>query len=146
MKKKVFTTILLIFIFVSCAPATQIKTTATPISTSTMTITSNPTFKNSPTAKPTITPSLTPDYSILGYPSEKINYLHPSWLPNDYFAYDDENYFVFSRVLHGTEVIVAIDKDNKQPANYHEIFAEFSMDTFHLHWGVFEGTLIKHTM
>jgi predicted metalloprotease with PDZ domain len=143
MKRKVLITILTAIILVSCSSAEQLKPTEKPISTVTLTFAPNPIATDSPTAtptpKPTLTPSPTPDYLTLGNPSEKTSFRYPSWLPSNHFAYDNENYTVFSKVLHGTEVIIAVHKDNKQPTSYHEKFAEFVWDTFHLNWEVFQG-------
>ena len=149
MKRIVLVIILFAMFLASCTPTEHLMPTEKPVSSATASITPNPTATNPPTAvptiiptatqKPTITPSPTPDYSKPGNPLEKTIYSNPSWLPNNHFSYDNENYIVFSKVLHATEVIIAIHKDNKQPASYHEEFAEFVWNTFHIHWQVFQG-------
>lgn len=143
MKTNALIAILIIVALASCTPAEQIKSTEIPATTATLTFTPNPTSTSTPmatsTLKPTAIPSPTPDYSTLGNPPEKKDFAYPGWLPRDYFAYDNENYIVFSKVLHGTEVIVAVHKDNNQPTPYHKKFAEFIWATFHLNWEVFQG-------
>jgi len=147
MKTKALIIFLIVVVLASCTPVEPQTPMEEPIPTATLTFTPMPTSTYTPTATPTAIPtqeptlilSPTPDYSTLGIPSEKRDYTYPSWLPRDYFAFDSENYLVFSKVLHGTEVIVAVHQDNDQPAAYHEKFAEFVWDTFHLHWEVFQG-------
>ena len=143
MKTKALIIILIVVVLASCTSVEHQIPTEEPVPTATLTFTPSPTSTNTPTAtitlKPTVTPSPTPDYSTFGNPIEKRDFAYPDWLPRDYFAYDNENYLVFSKDLHGTEVIVAVHKDNDQPGAYHEKFAEFVWDTFHLHWEVFQG-------
>jgi predicted metalloprotease with PDZ domain len=109
--------------------------TAPFTSTKTITVAPKPTL--------TITPTLTAtsDYSNLGNPSIKTAYKYPSWLPINYFKFDSQDYNVYTKTIHGTDVIVAIHKDldmvsETPPRN---AFVDFVFNTFALHWEVFDG-------
>jgi predicted metalloprotease with PDZ domain len=110
-----------------------------------------PTLASSPTLKPTLTPTNhptttqtntqtpTPDLTTLGNPPQKSYYVYPDWLPQDYFSYDEQNFFIYKKNLHGTDVIISVSKQNPQEEYYHQQFAEFVWNTFQLYWEVFQG-------
>lgn len=126
-------------VLISCSPQPVSLPSATTTGTQlpTKTITPLPTKTDTPTPIPK--PSATPDLTILGNPSQKVDYYYPDWLPYNHFSYDEGNYFVFSKQLHGTDVVVAIHKDNPQDISYHKEFADFVWSTFHIHWSVLQG-------
>jgi hypothetical protein len=81
-----------------------------------------------------------------GNPAVKRTFQLPEWLPSDYLDYDEENYHVFSKMIHGTEVVVAIHKDFDNiteiagyPTVSMEELCKYIFDTFHRYWLVFGG-------
>lgn len=95
------------------------------------------------------------DLSLPGNPDTKVNWhvgLDESFQgpddPNTVFEINENEYLAFSKVIHGTEVIVAVHKDFKDKTEIKgfkipapEVFKDRIFKTFHHHWHVFGGYL-----
>ena len=93
------------------------------------------------------------DLSLPGNPSIKIDWhegLDDSFQgadnPNTVFEIDENTYVTFSKILHGTEVLVAVHKDFVDKSEIKgfkiptpEEFSERIFKTFNNHWHVFGG-------
>ena len=130
--KTIIIVTIFIFLITSCkSPTPEPTTTPSPRPTFTL----RPTYTSSPSPIPT----RTPDLNDLGNPQQKIAYKYPSFLPSSYFSFDEDQYYIYEEKMHGTNVYVAIHKDNEKTEKFRQEFADFVFNTFAFHWEVFQG-------
>lgn len=89
-----------------------------------------------PTAAPTPTPTL--DLFSLGYPEAPITY---DWgePPSGFLAYDEDNYYVYERVMHNRPVRVVIHKQAGIAKASRDEIAEWVFYAWASAWKVFDG-------
>lgn len=97
---------------------------------------------------PSPPPTAADDLADPGLPAQKKAFAVPDWLPEGYLAFDPDRYQAFERTVHGTRVVVPIDKDllamdeiGGHPVVPPEAFLEFLASTFDAQWHIFGGHL-----
>ena len=125
-------------------PPTEVPTatpTETPSPRQTPTSTPEPTATPTPppTATPTNTPVPTPtfDLSAAGFPAQPIPYWNQP--PPGFLAYDEANYHIYERVMHGRPVRLVIHKQAGIAPDSREEMAEWVFDAWASAWEVFGG-------
>ncbi len=144
--------IILSVVFSACSPAP----TPTPTATAIKTIVPSPTPSLEPTPTSTATPTVVPtptiipcndqdsgDLSLLGYPENGID----QNISSRYISrYDDSEFDVIRRIIHGRELIVAIengftlkDKFGIDSWKNNQELADFIFNTWAIFWKEYSG-------
>jgi predicted metalloprotease with PDZ domain len=143
---KKFGLLVLVIILTACTAAqpelspTLRAPTDTPVPpTVTLTPSVEPTVTSTLKATSTATPtnSPTPDLSSLGVPSEPIPYT--GGYPPNHFVFNDNDYNVFQRMIHGRLVTIAWEKELDASESLLDDISDIHFEAFIKWWDIFGG-------